>query len=274
MSRRVVVVVAVVLMLVLVAALAVPYILKVRLNANLAGSQNNLRELSLFAFHHANPDPKRDAGKLPNEIPAATIVLPNTPPDDRLSWFVGVLPGLDQRRVNSEQLLARIDTSKPWSAEVNRQAARTRIPVLLCPENTPDVPPDAPAVTCYVGVSGAGANAATLPPTDPRAGAFRYDAPTPFDRVTDGLGQTLLMGEWGSNVGPWLRGGPSTVRGLDDAPGAAPLVGGQFGGYFPNGANFALCDGSVRTFTPRTTPGVLIGLATIGGKEADPLPGE
>ena len=53
-----------------------------------------------------------------------------------------------------------------------------------------------------------------------------------------------------------------------------PLVGGQFGGYFPSGANFALCDGSVRTFSVRTTPTVLLGLATINGKETDPLPGE
>ena len=57
------------------------------------------------------------------------------------------------------------------------------------------------------------------------------------------------------------------MRGFDDAPGAKPLIGtgGQFGGYFPSGANFALCDGSVRTFTPQTTPRVLLSMATIAG---------
>ena len=50
--------------------------------------------------------------------------------------------------------------------------------------------------------------------------------------------------------------------------------GGQFGGFFPGGANFALCDGSVRVFTPRTTPGVLLRMATIAGGENEPLPGD
>ena len=50
--------------------------------------------------------------------------------------------------------------------------------------------------------------------------------------------------------------------------------GGQFGGYFPNGANFALCDGSVRMFTPQTTPAVLFKLATIAGGENEPILGE
>jgi hypothetical protein len=74
-------------------------------------------------------------------------------------------------------------------------------------------------------------------------------------------------------VGPWLRGGHATVRGLSDAPDAPPLigVGGQFGGYFPAGAHFALCDGSVRLFTPRTAPQVLLSYATIAGRESDML---
>ena len=142
--------------------------------------------------------------------------------------------------------------------------------------NTPEGPSDQPAVTCYVAIAGLGPDAATLllPPTGPppaRAGAWRFDAATPFDRITDGLSQTLLIGETSNDLGPWLRGGPSTTRGLDDAPGAKPLIGagGQFGGYFPNGANFALCDGSVRVFTPKTSPAVLFGMATIGGGEKE-----
>jgi prepilin-type processing-associated H-X9-DG protein len=119
-----------------------------------------------------------------------------------------------------------------------------------------------------------GADAATLPVGSPRSGAFHYDSPTPFAAITDGLSQTLLFGETRSELSPWLRGGPGTVRGLIDAPGAPPLIGEQFGGYFPSGANFAMCDGSVRMFSPRTTPRVLLGLATIAGKETDPVPGE
>ena len=122
------------------------------------------------------------------------------------------------------------------------------------------------------------ATATHPPPPDPaaRAGAFRYDAATPFDRIGDGLSQTLLLGETANDVGPWLRGGPSTVRGLDDGKSAKPLIGagGQFGGYYPNGAYFAMCDGSVRNITPQITRGVLLDLATIDGGNEAKLPGE
>lgn len=273
MARRITIIGFVLLVLVAV-GLLLTYIPKARLNANLVGSQNNLRELGIFAAHHANPDPKRDASKLPNEIPAATIPLADTPPDLRLSWVVGVLPTLDQRKQNTAELLTQIDKTKPWLAEPNQKAGSTRLVVLICPENPPEVPAGSAAITCYVAIGGLGADAPTLPVGAPRAGAFRYDSATPFDRITDGLSQTLLFAETRQEVGPWLRGGFATTRGLNDAPDAPPLVGGQFGGYFPNGANFAMCDGSVRTFSPRTTPKVLFDLATIAGKEANPLPAD
>src|SRR4051812_9005387 len=121
MARRVTVIGFVLLVLVAVGVL-LTYIPKARLNANLVGSQNNLRELGLFAAHHTNPDPKRDASKLPSEIPAATIYLADTPPDLRLSWVAGVLPGLDQRKQNTAPLLSQIDPTKPWPAEPNQKA--------------------------------------------------------------------------------------------------------------------------------------------------------
>ena len=283
MSRRVAVVVLVLLVLT-AAGLVVTYVQKARLAANLVTTQNNLRQLSQFAAHHANQDAKRDAPKMPKEIPAATVLvqgMPGLPPEDRLSWFVYVLPGLDQRRQDVVALLGQIDDTRPWTAERNQTAARTRLVVALSPQNTPQVPPDQPAVTCYVAIAGLGPDAATLalPPggrAPPRAGAWRYDAATPFDWIDRGLSQTLLLGETASDLGPWLRGGPSTTRGFDDAANAKPVigVGGQFGGYFPNGANFAMCDGSVRVFTPKTTPEMLFKLATIAGGGNEPLPGD
>jgi prepilin-type processing-associated H-X9-DG protein len=281
MMRRVAIIGAVLLALAAAAVLftAIP---GWRLKANFDRSRNNLRELSLFAAHSANPnayvDPhpgaKRDLSRFPTQVPAGTVFLPEVPPDSRLSWVVGVLPCLDQRQQNTMELLARIDQTKPWIADASQQAAATRVLALLCPQNTPEVPAGSPAVTCYVGIGGVGADPASLPAGSPKAGAFRYDGPTPFDRITDGISQSLLFAETRNEVGPWLRGGPSTVRGLNDAPGAPPLVGGQFGGYFPQGGNFAFCDGSARVFTPQTSPQVLLSFATIAGKEADPIPGE
>jgi hypothetical protein len=229
-----------------------------------------------------NPDPNLDPTKLPKEIPAASVVLPNVPPEDRLSWFVSVLPSLDQRRQDVVALITEINNAEPWTSERNQRAARTRLLVALSPLNTPQVPPNEPAVTCYIGIAGVGADAATLalPPlpgrAPARAGAFRYDAPTPFDRIGDGLGQTFLLGETANDLGPWLRGGPSTVRGLDDRNDARPLIGtsGQFGGYFPAGAHFAMCDGSVRMITPRVSRDVLLRLATIDEGTDVAVPGE
>jgi hypothetical protein len=273
MSRRVAVVVGL-LLVVAVVLLVIPQIQKARVNANVVASRNNLRELALFAAYHLKPDPQFDPAKLSKDVPPATVVLPGVVPTERLSWVVHVMPGLDQKRQDLAELYGRIDQTQPWAAERNQAAARTRLAVLLCPENTPQVPEGQPAVTCYAGVAGLGRDAATYrlvpgEPTPPRAGAFRYDAVTPFERIAsgDGLSQTLLFGETADAPGPWLRGGPGTTRGLDDAPGAKPLLGpgGQFGGYFPQAAHFALCDGSVRAFTPQTTPSVLLRMATIDG---------
>jgi prepilin-type processing-associated H-X9-DG protein len=88
------------------------------------------------------------------------------------------------------------------------------------------------------------------------------------------LSQTLLIGETNDDPGPWLRGGYSTARGLDDTANAKPLIGfgGQFGGFFPNGANFAMCDGSVRLITPDVTPSLLLKLATIAGGQSELAP--
>ena len=178
------------------------------------------------------------------------------PPEERLSWFVYTLPGLDQKRQDVVGLLTQINYQESWLSAPNRQAARTRLLVAICPLNPPQMPADQPALTCYVGIAGVGSDAAllTLPPlpdrAPARAGAFRYDAATPFDRIGDGLSQTLLMGETANDLGPWLRGGPSTVRGVEDGKDAKPFIGadGQFGGYFPTGTNFAtvrrLCPGA------------------------------
>jgi prepilin-type processing-associated H-X9-DG protein len=280
MSRRLGVVVVVVLALVAV-GLLLPFALKLRTESAVVTCRNNLREIALFAAHHAKPDPNVPPGRFVTQIPAGTVVLPGVPPEDRLSWYVSVLPGLNQRRQDAAPLLAAIDEKQPWPAERNQEAARTKLFAVLCPGNPPDVFPDRPAPTSYVGVAGLGADAATLSippggPIPPRAGCFRYDAPTPFERVTDGLSQSLLIAERSGDVGPWLRGGPSTVRGFDDAPGAPRVlgVGGQFGGCHPTGANFAFADGSVKFFTEQADPKVLFGLATIAGKGHDPVPGD
>ncbi len=258
---------------VVLAGLGLSWVGRQRVAAELTGCRNNLRVVATFAAFQADP-----AGGPPlrpvNEIPAGTLFNPALPPGGRLSWFVAVLPGLDQRRQKTDDLIAGIDRTAGWATEKNQAAARTPVRALLCPGRPPQIDPAGPAPTSYCGVAGLGPDAATLAlgpgPVPPRAGCFRYDAPTPFDRIADGLSQTILMGEKSPPFGPWLQGGPSTVRGVETGPAAPARVGdgGQFGGSHPAGANFAFADGSVRTLTPRVDAGVFDGMATIAGGEA------
>ena len=83
MSRRLGVVVVVVLALVVV-GLLLPFALKLRTESAVVTCRNNLREVALFAAHHAKPDPTVPPGRFVNQIPAGTVVLPGFPPDDLL----------------------------------------------------------------------------------------------------------------------------------------------------------------------------------------------
>src|SRR4051794_1092065 len=115
MSRRVAAVVVVLIALV-VLALLLPLIQKARLNASLVASRNNLKDLTFFAAHHSNPDPRPAPPRLPGEVPAATVVLGGVPAENRLSWAVAVLPGLDQKKHPTDQLLAQLRLDQPWDA--------------------------------------------------------------------------------------------------------------------------------------------------------------
>lgn len=273
--------------------LFITWVMKGRVAQNRLYDTNNLRVLAqavgmsaadpdrpLFASEKkkAAPQDKQPAG--PTAVPPGTVVNPTLPPDHRLSWVVHLLPLLDQRGQDTQALLGGIDRDQPWDAEKNRPAAHTRLEMLNSYANPPAVPPGSPAVTQYVGAGGVGVGAPALvwandkPP--PTAGCFRYDAPTPFSANTDGASATVLFAEVSRDLGPWMQGGPATVRTLDPTAGASPPVGvgGQFGGNHPGGGLFAFADTSVRFLSDRTSRDVLHGLFTIAGSKEDPVPGE
>src|SRR5262245_37116604 len=121
------VIIIVVLAIVVALGLLLPSIQKARLNANLVTTRKNMSELGLFADNHVNPKPEREGGRLLNHVPAGTVVLPGVAPEERLSWVVPILPGLDQKRQDIGALLSQINDTQPWAAEANQQAARTRL---------------------------------------------------------------------------------------------------------------------------------------------------
>ena len=99
--------------------------------------------------------------------------------------------------------------------------------------------------------------------------------------LKDGLANTIMLIETGHEVGPWLRGGPSTVRGIEPTGGQLTGDGLPFGGtHFRQAWIFAsprpvafhilLADSSVREAKNAIDPAILAALATVAGGEEIP----
>ena len=81
--------------------------------------------------------------------------------------------------------------------------------------------------------------------------------------ITDGTANTLLIGTVGQNFKPW--GHPANVR--DPALGINRSLDSFGGPPIWRGAQFAMCDGSVRFFSEDTDPSIMAALGTIAGGE-------
>ena len=253
--------------------LLVTALIRQRADADRETVKVNLMELGLFAarYHEAEAGNK----KLPQitVVPPATVLPSKFPPSERLSWAVTMLPFLDQKRQRTSDLIPLIDPKLVWNEGGNTEAGKTRIKVLLCPAAPPEFRDDQPAVTQILGIAGVGENAAALPLDSPMAGSFRYDSPTPLRAFPDGTSNTLLFGETNHELGPWIRGGYSTVRGI--VKDIKPIgSGSQFGGIHAGGAWFGFADGGVRFLNEGIEPKVLYALATRAGgvEEAIAIP--
>jgi Protein of unknown function (DUF1559) len=152
------------------------------------------------------------------------------------------------------------------------------LPLFRCPDWDREAAPEPASAIPYLGVAGLGADAPSRPAADRRAGVFGYDRRTPLAAVTDGLSHTLMILESARDNGPWARGGPSTVRGLDPAGRPYLGTGRPFGGtHFAEnglfrrggsvGCNAGVADGSVRFLAEAIAPEVLEALATVAGGE-------
>lgn len=218
--------------------------------------------------------------EVPQVIPPGTVPNFKLPPHERLSWVCDMLPFLDQSTQETQPLAELLDRSQAWDAGVNRDVANTPLKLFLCPGALPEMTEGQPAPTQFVGLSGLGPDSAELPlgpPLSPRAGGFRYDTATPLAllRANDGLSTTFLFAETANELGPWARGGFSTIRGLDVGEKAKPPLGrgGQFGGNYPDVAGFGRADGSATFVRTSVSADVLRAHMTIAGGEGG-VPGE
>jgi prepilin-type processing-associated H-X9-DG protein len=145
----------------------------------------------------------------------------------------------------------------------NLPGAQTPIKTFLCPASQEAA--TGAAVTHYVAMAGIGPDAAKQPAGAPGNGFMGYDRRTSVAMITDGTSNTIALMETRFDLGPWARGGASTVRGFDPA---APLHGEQppFGGH-TGGMQVGMADGSVRFLSSSIDPKKLAAAITIAGGE-------
>jgi len=244
-------------------ALFLPATRRVREAAARTQCSNNLKQLVL-AMHcfestgRPAPYPSPDYTDSPAErlFPPGCFGTGKTP-EERLSWMAALLPYLEQN-----SLYRQIDIEKGYAG--NLPAVQTRINTFLCPESKEAATLD--AVTHYVAMSGIGHDAAWQPAGAAGNGFMGYDRFTSMSMIEDGTSNTIALMETRVDLGPWARGGASTLRGFD--PADVPLHGenGPFGGH-SGGMTAALADGSVRFLHSSIDPKKLAAAITIAGGE-------
>jgi hypothetical protein len=240
--------------------LMLPATRRIREPANRMKCQNNLKQLLLglnnYEDNHGPPFPSTERPERTTEGAFPTgCIGPGARPDERLSWMVAILPFIEQ-----DGLYRRFDESKGYAG--NLSPAGTRVAVYVCPS----APASGDGVTNYVAMAGLGADAAGRPAGAAGNGFLGYDRRTTFAMIKDGTSDTIALAETRTDVGPWARGGPSTLRGFDPADLPVAGDGRPFGGH-SNGFQAGMADGSVRFVRDSIDPKRLAAALTIDGGE-------
>ena len=237
----------------LLIGLLLPATRRVREASERAHCQNNLKQLALSMHNYSS----NSGGTLPTGC-----VGPRTIPEKRLSWMVALLPYLEQ-----ETLHEQFNLEKGYAE--NLSTSQTAIRTYLCPW-TKKVTKGG-AVSHYVAMAGLGPNAATRSAGAKGNGFMGYDRETSFKMIEDGTSNTIALMETRTQLGPWARGGPCTLRAFD--PKVVPRLHGEKRLFSsdPEGVNVGIADGSVRFVSPSFDPKKLAAAITIAGGESDSL---
>lgn len=183
---------------------------------------------------------------------------PDGPPEERLSWMVALLPYLEQ-----DWLYRRFDMKAGYAGNLTSAQTNLSIFPFQCPEANQ---PRSDATTHYVALAGLGADAASRPVGADGNGFMGYDRPTSAADIRDGLANTIALMETRLALGPWARGGTSTLRGFDPTDVPWYGEGRPFGGH-NGGINVAMADGSVKFVRSGIDPKQLAAAITIAGGE-------
>ena len=274
--------------------LILPAVQQARGSASRLSCQNNLKQIGL-ALHHYHDS----HGGLPPRPPRS----PSGDPNASLGWMVLILPEMEQGELyRSSEEACRIDPN-PLHTPPHLGMA-TVVRTYVCPADGRLLSPlvDSTGVrsafTSYVGIGG------VIPPGTSRGfnGAFGGRTGCQFSEITDGLSQTILVGERpppdSLQAGWWYpaaQGYADEFRGPNNTitlggvllfagdpcqkikrifgPGRAenPCDRFHLWSLHPGGANFLLADGSVRYMT-YSAEAIIVSLASRNGGEVVTVP--
>jgi prepilin-type N-terminal cleavage/methylation domain-containing protein/prepilin-type processing-associated H-X9-DG protein len=251
-------------------SLLLPAIQSAREQARRAQCSNNLAQLGIAMGNYVSTHSVLPPGVVNDKGP-----IVNQPVGYHHGWTVQILPFIGQHNV-----YRRFDLDDSIYAPSNETAQTVVISTFLCPSSSW-------TWRSQSGISYAGCHHdVEAPIAADNHGVLYLNSRVRFDDITDGLAQTILLGELRSNeqvISNWASGTRATLRntgaGLNSenaltalfagsaqlseadrqaaaarmvADGVIPVdfVGG-FSSWHPQGGNFAFCDGSVR-FIKRT----------------------
>jgi prepilin-type processing-associated H-X9-DG protein/prepilin-type N-terminal cleavage/methylation domain-containing protein len=268
-------------------ALLLPAVQRVREAASRTQCQNHLRQLVLAAHHHHEEHGQLPAGWLSGKPPGS---------ERYTGWLVRLLPYVEQTSLALSVPPAFAISANPFKSPPHLGLV-TVISTFGCPADDRVLVPQIArssrrlvALTSYLGVSGTDS-----PKQD---GVLFRDSQLRWADVVDGTATTLMIGErppsadlqfgwWYAGQGQTYDGSADQVLGLQETnrltarypectPGAYSYMPGQlthrcavfhFWAPHAGGANFAFCDGSVKTIS-YTSKLILPALATRAGGEA------
>jgi len=251
-------VVVVLVLIVVLSAVVLPWLLSSREDSRLVHCRNNLRNIGKALNEYASLNT--------NTYPYGTVVDTELPPERRLAWTVPTTAYFDK------SVLAALDLNAAWDAPANSQIDDDDPPVkkrflryarFHCPADTNVSPSGKLQLSSYVGMAGVGNDAPTWVEPRPQAGVWGYDRQTSFEQMTDGREYTISVLETSRDNGPWIAGGPPTVRPFVPTGGAHLGGNGQFGGHHAKGCVILFADNSVQVFHPETDRDAFARLCTI-----------
>jgi hypothetical protein len=208
-------------------------VLNARESARRSGSKCTLSILGLSVHNYVSGQ-----GELP---PHTTTDASGVPLH---GWYTHLMPYMEQSALHS-----RIDFGKAWDHPDNALLFKTRIGGICCCGGDSDVDSHGFPLTSY------SANSQVL----------QVNSGITFNDITDGLTNTILIGEISEVLPPW--GKPGNVR--DPALGVkrGPDT---FGGPFEGVTQFGFADGSASAISNEIDPKILKVLATpASGDETD-----